>query len=228
MKKMRMLHTCSLNFVHLRVFFFWVAMCGALRATSEFILSSLARGAPLQPPSIIQTDKMRVGPSGASVRSSCTTAIPFYTLILHSSMYMHHLMCNVFTCGSLSSSRSGSTQHPVDHDRLHPHAALGSCRCCGDGVKGHWIFGRSRFPAKPWFISTIKDDSFCIGSFLWVAFSRLRCCLRDTATTTSALSWPTKPLRSSASPPTTTISFRSRPWVRAAKVWAVNPSTSIN
>lgn len=73
-----------------------------------------------------------------------------------------------------------------------------------------------------------KDDGFCIGSFFCVTVSRDRCCWRDIVIMTSTLSWQTKPLWSSASPQATTISFRSRPWVRAVKALAVNPSTSTN
>lgn len=140
--------------------------------------------------------------------------------------YSHPVLLYIF--GSFSSSRSGSTQYTMDHDWLYAHTALGSCSSHGDRVKGHWIFGRSQFAAKLWFIFRVKDDGFHISLSFCIALSYLRCCWRGTATMTSTVSWPTRPLWRSAFLPMTTISFRSRPWVRAAKVWVVNLSTSTN
>lgn len=69
-----------------------------------------------------------------------------------------------------SSSRSGSTQHKMDHDRLYTDLALGSCISLGLRVEGHWIFSRSRFAAKPslqtqpWFCTLANCLSLCDAS----------------------------------------------------------------
>lgn len=172
-------------------FCFFFLSCNVWRSQGHLGIHSvfISEGAPLQPPSIIQTDKMIVCPSGASVRSSCTTVILFGTLILHSSVYMHHVICR--------------TSLPMVLYLAPDRAPLNiQWTMIGATLTLHWdpvvaveteskvtgyLVGPSSLQS-PDLSPQSRVTVFALAHFSGSPFSRLRCCLRDTATTTSALS----------------------------------------
>lgn len=89
-----------------------------------------------QPQFIIQTDKMSF-----RVKSPAWEVFYLCAFLFRKTI---SITVTIFTSRSFSSTRPGSTQHTMDHDWLHTHAALGPSSSHGDRVKGHWIFGRSQ------------------------------------------------------------------------------------